>query len=74
MNESILKKLFSSLEIAVLERLDEGTFRLIGDPPEWFQGLNHKTAFKEKYLKPGVEFPFLENFLVDAEKFWAENQ
>ncbi|MCP4692786.1 MAG: PAS domain S-box protein, partial [Desulfobacterales bacterium] len=39
-----------------------------------FQGLNHKTAFKEKYLKPGVEFPFLENFLVDAEKFWAENQ
>ncbi len=71
MNESILKKLFPALEIAVLERLDVGMFRLICDAPSWFEGLNHKTAFREKYLQPGVEFPFLENFLIDAESVWA---
>jgi hypothetical protein len=56
-------ELIAALEIALLEREPGGGLKLLGVPPEWFRRLN-----------PGetISFPFLDNFLIDAENFWSE--
>ena len=56
MNETTLADLLSSLDMTVMKRLDEGSFRLTG----------------KKGFRPEKGLPFLENFLVDAEHFWTD--
>lgn len=55
--------LIAALEIAVFEREEGGRLRLLGAPPAWFATLSPTGE---------ASFPFLENFLVDAEAFWTE--
>jgi PAS domain S-box-containing protein len=71
MNDSILADIFSFLEMTVMERLDDGFLRLIGAVPDWFKRLFPKAALCKKQISPGLESSFLENFLIDAEDFWA---
>lgn len=56
-------ELIEALEIALIEREVGGRLRVLGTPPAWFRGLSPGGA---------VSFPFLDNFLVDAETFWSE--
>ena len=74
MSESITAEIFAALNILVLERLDVGKFKFIGHIPKWIR------RFCRKKLEPGMEilipeenFPFVENFLVDAEEYWQSN-
>ncbi|MGB6297471.1 MAG: HAMP domain-containing sensor histidine kinase [Rivularia sp. (in: cyanobacteria)] len=74
MSESVTAEIFAALNILVLERLDVGKFKFIGNIPKWVR------RFCRKNLKPGMEilipeedFPFVENFLVDAEEYWQSN-
>lgn len=74
MSESVTAEIFAALNILVLERLDVGKFKFIGNIPKWVR------QFCRKNLKPGMEilipeedFPFVENFLVDAEEYWQNN-
>lgn len=74
MSESVTAEIFASLNILVLERLDVGKFKFIGNIPKWVR------RFCRKNLKPGMEilipeedFPFVENFLIDAEEYWLTN-
>jgi signal transduction histidine kinase len=71
MSNSITADLFAVLKILILERLDVGTFIITGTVPAWTK------LFCRSYLESGMtlripeeEFPFLENFLIDAEEFW----
>ncbi|NJM20939.1 MAG: sensor histidine kinase [Richelia sp. RM2_1_2] len=74
MSESITAEIFAALDILVLERLDVGKFKISGNIPKWVR------RFCRQIFKPGMEilipeqeFPFLENFLIDAEEYWQRN-
>lgn len=73
MNESITVELFAALNILVMEQLDDGSFKLIGTVPEWFMHFHPDVASERDKLMPGKKFPFMENFLIDAESFWRGN-
>jgi PAS domain S-box-containing protein len=70
---SVMADLLTAFDIVVMERLPEGTLRILGTAPEWFSRFYPETALNSSPLLIGEKFPFLENFLVDAEKFWSEN-
>lgn len=71
MDNSITAEVFAALKALVLERLDVGCFRIIGIMPTWLNDFCiRKVASGMKVLIPDEQFPFLENFLIDAEEFW----
>lgn len=72
-SEGITDKLFAALNILVVERLDNGSFAAIGDVPDWFVEFYPDAASRQEQLRLEIKFPFLENFLIDAENFWAGN-
>ncbi|WP_414562715.1 MULTISPECIES: sensor histidine kinase [unclassified Anabaena] len=74
MNASINKALFAALNILALERMSAGSFKIIGDIPNWLQRFNLQNLISDtdKFL-PHNHIPFLENFLIDAEEFWLQN-
>jgi signal transduction histidine kinase/CheY-like chemotaxis protein len=61
-------ELLAALDCAVFERTGESSFQLWGQGPAWLRSLAPAVEY-------GVDltevFPFLEVFLADAEKFWA---
>jgi len=71
MNDSILANLFNCMDVTVMERLDDGSFRLLGTALDWFKRLFWEYGSRNEGLSPGKKSPFLENFLIDAENFWA---
>jgi signal transduction histidine kinase len=70
MSEPIPAGLLAGLELVVLERLSEGSFRVLGDSPAWFTRLHPSAASVSDGFRPGEQFPFLETFLPEAEDFW----
>jgi hypothetical protein len=74
MNEgSIAADLLVVLEMVVFERTAEGGLRLIGAVPEWFVRFRPEAASVSGTSTDALGSPFLENFLIDAESFWASN-
>lgn len=74
MNECIFSEILVSLNILVLERQDINSFKLIGTIPDWVRGFyHHDVGLETARLIPQEVFPFLENFLLDAEDFWQLN-
>ena len=55
---------------AVFEYLGDGVLRLIGEPAAWYREILGEKAAAEPTVQLAERFPFLENFLVDAEEFW----
>ncbi len=72
MTQSIEANLFAALDIVVMELLDDGYFKMVSMIPDWFIKFYPEALEREK-LAPGTKFPFLENFIIDAEKFWTSN-
>jgi signal transduction histidine kinase len=71
---NITADLFAALKVLVLERVDIGCFKITGKMPNWLtQFCRQRVAPGIKVLIPDEEFPFLENFLIDAEEFWQQN-
>ncbi|MDZ7962524.1 MAG: HAMP domain-containing sensor histidine kinase [Aulosira sp. DedQUE10] len=74
MNDSITNDLFAALNILVLERINLGSFNVIGTVPNWLRRFCHpRITSGMQVLIPEEQFPFLENFLIDAEEFWQSN-
>jgi hypothetical protein len=74
MNEgSIAADLLAVLEVAVFERPAAGELRLIGAVPEWLVRFRQEAASETGTSSDALGSPFLENFLIDAESFWASN-
>ncbi len=68
LSESVLpSNLLGLLEIAVLERTQDG-YENRGHVPEWMARLDESAD--PDVSSPAELFPFLENFLEDAEGFW----
>lgn len=72
-NVSLLANLFAALEIVVMERLSDRSFRPLNTLPGWFKRFVPEVRGGQDDVQPGHLFPFLGNFLVDAERFWQEH-
>jgi hypothetical protein len=70
-DQSIGSDILAVLGIAVLERKADGGFALVGSAPYWLLQLCPGADAGPEALTRAVGFPFFENFLVDAEAFWA---
>src|SRR5262249_37709132 len=70
LKKALLPELLAVLDIVVMERMSVGSFRLSGPAPAWFRCFYPEVTPGQKDLHPGDTFPFLANFLVDAEQFW----
>jgi signal transduction histidine kinase/DNA-binding response OmpR family regulator len=67
-----LNDLFSLMDLVVLEQISEDSFRLVGSVPGWFASLYPRAKSETDGLRPQDAFPFLSNFLIDAEDFWTK--
>lgn len=72
--ESVDIDLFDTLQMVILERLQDGSFRTLGTVPEWFRQLHPDVAVGGQGSRLARTFFFLENFLTDAESFWQEQR
>jgi serine phosphatase RsbU (regulator of sigma subunit) len=70
-DESDLGDIFQLLDTAVMERLGDGSLQLIGDLPECLKRFFPHVIPGKRGFAPEAEFPFLENFLIDAEIWWT---
>jgi signal transduction histidine kinase len=74
MTNTITGKLFAALNILVLKRVDAGCFQILENMPSWLNNFCvRKVRPGMKILIPEEQFPFIENFLFDAEAFWENN-
>ncbi|MCF6209857.1 MAG: HD domain-containing protein [Gammaproteobacteria bacterium] len=63
--------LYNALGMAVLEQQADGGFQLVGMPPAELTMLCPDAWQTGKDLYPQREFPFLENFITEAEGAWS---
>ncbi|HAX78613.1 MAG TPA: ATPase [Cyanobacteria bacterium UBA11372] len=73
MSESITDELLTILNIAVLELIEDGVFKVIGQIPDWFSQFEPDIASKRDELTL-ENFHFIANFLIDAENFWNSSE
>ncbi|MBE9052924.1 HAMP domain-containing histidine kinase [Nostocales cyanobacterium LEGE 11386] len=74
MSNSITNELFAALNILVLERIDIGLFKIVGNCPNWLRQFCSQNFISGiDILIPQEKFPFLANFLIDAEFVWQKN-
>ncbi len=69
-DETIHAALLRHQGFAVFEFLGDGAFRMVGEPAEFCEELLGGKATPESTVQLGDKSPFLENFLVDADKIW----
>ncbi len=75
MNELALADIFYFLDIAVTERTDNnGLFRLLSPVPDRMKRFFPQFISENKGFRPDENSLFLENFLIDAEEWWAEKK
>ncbi len=72
---AVLKTILQQMGVAGFRLQDDGFFTPLFELPIWFSQLykNKFSSFPEEqryYL--GVAFPFIENFLFDAEQVWSK--
>ncbi|MCW8879710.1 MAG: diguanylate cyclase, partial [Kangiellaceae bacterium] len=77
-SDPLLGAVLKQLDIAVFMWQENGFFQPLCSLPSWFnqlyftKSLNRANDDLEYYL--GTHFPFIENFLYDAEQVWSERQ
>ena len=74
MIEATLVNLLNILDMVVTERMKDGAFEVIGILPDWFKSFFLEDDLSTGRIRPEKESLFLENFLIDAENFWASGR
>ncbi|HSQ20744.1 MAG TPA: PAS domain S-box protein, partial [Blastocatellia bacterium] len=69
-NETIKADILAALDVAAMERLEDGEFALIGESPHWLIDFWPQADDKGASVRLQETFIFLEQFLRDAESFW----
>lgn len=67
---ALIEALLRSQGLAVFARVGAQRFRAIGNFPEWLVEIGGAQAAPDGTLQLGERFPFVENFLVEAEQLW----
>lgn len=71
--EPVPSGVLSSLDVAVLELTDKGSFTLLGEAPNWLHRIWPDVG-NVSGLKPANAFLYLEHFLEDAQAHWENNR
>ena len=66
----VLEELVRNQGFAVFNYLGAGQFRRLGHIPNWFMEIAAAPAEKGRVVNLGERFPFVENFLAEAEAIW----
>ncbi|MDM8550935.1 ATP-binding protein [Desulfobacterales bacterium HSG2] len=74
MDQSKLIDLINMLDMLVMERTDQGSFRAAGSVPHFFKRFFEKDARANGKFALVDRFPFLENFLTDAKDIWMKDE
>ncbi len=74
MDETLLPKILSSLDIVVIEQSEDGSFEILGTVPEWFEFLFLEGNKGSKKLIIDDESSFLGSFVIDAAKLWEKKR
>jgi signal transduction histidine kinase/DNA-binding NarL/FixJ family response regulator len=69
-NGPLIEALLHNQGFAVFHYLGEGRFRRIGQFPEWFLEIGGAKSAREESVELEDRFPFVQNFLTDAEEVW----
>ena len=70
----ILATVLARLDCVVLDCPGDNSFRFVGPVPDWVTRLYPDALASREGQRPQDRFPFLENFLIDAEEFWRTKQ
>jgi len=63
---------FAALGYGVLEQIGaSGAFAVHGEPPPWLAQVWPQFQQGRALLRPQERFPFIENFLIEANGYWA---
>jgi signal transduction histidine kinase/CheY-like chemotaxis protein len=68
---NLLESVLTEMGFALLEYRGNGEFLSIAKPPAWFSEIWGDALDSVSSLALATQSPFLENFLFDAETFWA---
>jgi len=71
-DKDLLLDLIKALEVAIMEKLPDDHFRIVGNIPPWFEEMFPDVVSRRDNLRPEKRFPFLSNFLSDAQEFWKD--
>lgn len=74
MDASFLIKLLSALDTVIMEQSADGSFKILGTPPNWFKNLFYQEKTDAKKFTIEDELSFLGNFVIDATEFWRLQQ
>lgn len=70
-DEAINSEMLAALDIVAMERLGDGSFKLMESAPDWFVRLYPTKISASEIIRPQDAFIFLEHFLWEADAFWA---
>jgi hypothetical protein len=71
MADPIFVELLAALDIVIMERLPDRSFRVLGAIPDWFLPI-HTAASGGDTPELERAFPFLDHFLEEAAVFWRQ--
>src|ERR1700735_2962576 len=66
----LIEALLRSQGLAVFTHLGDGRFRAVGSPPDWLAETGGAQFGPDGTLELGERFPFVENFLIEAQELW----
>lgn len=74
MNPAHFAELLARQQVLILERETDGHFRMEGLIPDWFASFGRAAIADGASFKPAAVFPFLEQFFLDADRFWESGE
>ena len=71
MSDTLLANVLRALDVAVLERLADSRFQIVGVSPSWLEAAFDEAPAGARHTLGGA-LPFLDHFLQEADAIWHE--
>ena len=71
MSDTLLEHVLRALDVAVVERLPDSRFQMVGSWPEWLEAAFDSAPAGARHTLAGA-LPFLEHFLQQADAAWHD--
>ena len=71
MSDTLLANVLRALDVAVVERLPDSRFQMVGSSPEWLEAAFDRAPAGARHTLAGA-LPFLDHFLQQADAAWHD--
>lgn len=71
--QEFVSRLYAGLELVALDHLPDGSLKLCSEIPAWFAQICQIAPTELNRKSLSERFPFLANFLIDADNFFQKN-